>query len=608
MIRFGINEGVAKGAERALWAASIAFLAITLADWWVMWAQTRVMGRTSERMLFALRVKIFAHLQRLGIDYFEREMAGRVMTRMTTDVDSLSQFLQTGLVTALVNGITLLGVAVALVLMDWQLALATSLVLPPLIAATVWFQRNSSRAYDSARQHIASVNANLQEGLSGVRVSQAYVREGTNQDEFETVARGYLDARLGAQKLVAMYFPFVEMLSELAAALVLGVGSVLLTNNSLEAGTLIAFLLYLDLFFSPIQQLSQTFDSYQQARVSLDRIDELLARQSSVPPPDDPVIPDEIRGEVVFDDVVFRYPQTITDALRGVRFRIPVGETVALVGETGAGKSTVLKLVARFYDPSSGRVLVDGVPVDRYDAVAFHSHLGIVPQEAYLFSGTIRDNIAFGRADATDAEVEAAARAVSAHDFVAALPAGYLTHVSERGRSLSSGERQLIALARAHLVDPAILLLDEATSNLDLATEARVTAAMQVASSGRTTILIAHRLQTARLADRIIVIDDGRVVEDGTHESLLARDGRYARLWEASTGTATAAAVAGGGGLHPRRVTGHCLPHLTGRQIIPSSWCQAQGGTVRGFRWLAVIVALVLVAGACSRSDDERER
>jgi ATP-binding cassette subfamily B protein len=384
-----------------------------------------------------------------------------------------------------------------------------------------------------------------------VRVSQAYVREGTNQDEFETVARGYLDARLGAQKLVAMYFPFVEMLSELAAALVLGVGSVLLTNNSLEAGTLIAFLLYLDLFFSPIQQLSQTFDSYQQARVSLDRIDELLAKQSSVPPADDPVVPEVIRGEVVFDDVVFRYPQTVTDALRGVRLRIPVGETVALVGETGAGKSTVLKLVARFYDPTSGRVLVDGVPVDHYDAVAFHGHLGIVPQEAYLFSGTIRDNIAFGRADATDAEVEAAARAVSAHDFIAGLPAGYLTHVSERGRSLSSGERQLIALARAHLVDPAILLLDEATSNLDLATEARVTAAMQVASTGRTTILIAHRLQTARLADRIIVIDDGRVVEDGTHESLLVRDGHYARLWEASTGTASTAALAGGGGLHP---------------------------------------------------------
>ncbi len=387
LIRYGINDGVATGAERALWIASLAFLAITLADWWVMWAQARIMGRTSERMLFALRVKLFAHLQRLGIDYFEREMAGRVMTRMTTDVDSLSQFLQTGLVTALVNGITLIGVAIALVLMDWELALATALVLPPLIAATIWFQRNSSRAYDNARQHIATVNANLQEGLSGVRVSQAYVREGTNQDEFETVARGYLDARLGAQKLVAMYFPFVEMLSELAAALVLGVGSVLIADNALEAGTLIAFLLYLDLFFSPIQQLSQTFDSYQQARVSLDRIDELLAKETSVPPAEHPVVPEEIRGDVAFDDVVFRYPQTVTDALRGVTLHIPVGETVALVGETGAGKSTVLKLVARFYDPSSGRVLVDGVPVDDYDTVAFHSHLGIVPQEALSVLG-----------------------------------------------------------------------------------------------------------------------------------------------------------------------------------------------------------------------------
>jgi ATP-binding cassette, subfamily B, bacterial len=517
----------------------------------VMWAQTRVMGRASERMLFALRVKLFAHLQRLGIDYFEREMAGRVMTRMTTDVDSLSQFLQTGLVTALVNAITLVGVAIALVFMDWQLALATALVLPPLIAATVWFQRNSSRAYDNARLHIANVNANLQEGLSGVRVSQAYVREGTNQAEFENVARGYLNARLGAQKLVAMYFPFVEMLSELAAALVLGVGSVLIGDKSLEAGTLIAFLLYLDLFFSPIQQLSQTFDGYQQARVSLDRIDELLAKETSVPPPEHPVFPEDLRGEVVFDDVVFRYPQTVSDALRGVGFTIPAGQSVALVGETGAGKSTFAKLVARFYDASEGSVLVDGVAVDQYDSVAYHRHLGIVPQEAYLFSGTIRDNIAFGRADATNAEVEAAARAVSAHDFIAALPAGYLTHVSERGRSLSSGQRQLIALARAHLVDPAILLLDEATSNLDLATEARVTAAMHIASRGRTTILIAHRLQTARLAERILVVDDGQVVEDGSHEDLLALGGRYARLSDASSDTSHGAAVATGGGLHP---------------------------------------------------------
>jgi ATP-binding cassette subfamily B protein len=551
LVRFGIDEGVAQDATSVLLAATVAFLAIVLADWWVMWAQTRVMGRTSERMLFALRVKEFAHLQRLGLDYFEREMAGRVMTRMTTDIDSLSQFFQTGLVTALVNAITLTGIAIALVIMNWQLALATALVLPPLIVATVWFQRQSSRAYDRAREHIAAVNANLQEGLSGVRVSQAFVREDTNQEEFESVARGYFRARLGAQRLVAMYFPFVELLSELAAALVLGVGSVLLRDGSLTIGDLIAFLLYLSLFFGPIQQLSQTFDSYQQARVSLGRIEDLLAQPTSVPPPADPVVPARLRGAITFDDVVFRYPKTVTDALRGVRLEIEPGQSVALVGETGAGKSTLLKLVARFYDPTHGRVLVDGVAVCDYDPVAYHGHLGIVPQEAFLFSGTIRDNIAYGRPAATDREVEAAARAVSAHDFIAALPSGYRTPVSERGRSLSSGERQLIALARAHLVDPAILLLDEATSNLDLATEARVTAAMRTASLGRTTILIAHRLQTARLADRIVVVDGGLAVEDGTHESLLARGGHYARLWDASSGGASTATVAAGGGLHP---------------------------------------------------------
>jgi ATP-binding cassette subfamily B protein len=285
--------------------------------------------------------------------------------------------------------------------------------------------------------------------------------------------------------------------------------------------------------------------------VSLERIDELLAIESSVPPPAEPVVPATVRGDVDFDHVTFRYPQTVSDALRDVSFRIPAGSSVALVGETGAGKSTVLKLLARFYDPTSGSVRIDGTPVDQLDPAAFHRHLGIVPQEAFLFSGTIRDNIAFGRPDATDAEVEAAARAVSAHDFIATLPSGYLTPVSERGRSLSSGQRQLIALARAHLVDPAILLLDEATSNLDLATEARVSAAMRVAATGRTTILIAHRLQTARLADRILVVDDGTIVEDGSHARLLAQGGRYARLWDASTDTARGTAVTAGGGLHP---------------------------------------------------------
>jgi ATP-binding cassette subfamily B protein len=284
------------------------------------------------------------------------------------------------------------------------------------------------------------------------------------------------------------------------------------------------------------------FDSYQQARVAISRIGELLETPTTVPPPAEPVMPGRLQGEVVLDDVRFRYATAVDEALRGIDLRIAPGETVALVGETGAGKSTVVKLVARFYDATEGRVCVDGVPVNEYDQVAFHQQLGVVPQEAFLFSGTIRDNIAYGREDATDAEVEAAARAVGAHDFVASLPGGYLQWVSERGRSLSSGQRQLIALARAHLVDPAILLLDEATSNLDLQTEAKVQAAMGVAASGRTTILIAHRLQTARLADRIVVIDHGRVVEDGSHDTLLERGGQYAHMWSLAAGEPAAAA------------------------------------------------------------------
>jgi ATP-binding cassette subfamily B protein len=542
LVRAGVDRGVVNESTSALFVAVGLFLGVTLFDWVIMWQQARVMGRTSERLLHGLRIKVFAHLQRLGVDYYEQEMAGRVMTRMTTDIDSLSQLLQQGLITALVNLVSFVGVGVALTIMNPRLAAVSALILPPLIIATLWFRAESSRAYEAARDRIAAVNANLQEGLSGVRVSQAFVREQRNEEAFEEVARGYLEARLGAQRLVAMYFPFVEMLSEIAGALVLGAGSVFVARGSLSPGELIAFMLYLDLFFAPIQQLSQVFDAYQQARVSLDRIGDLLATPTSIPPPAEGVAPRRLRGDLMLDAVHFRYPTAVDEALRGLSLHVAPGETVALVGETGAGKSTVVKLIARFYDPTGGSVLVDGVTVDQYDPVAFHHQLGIVPQEAFLFSGTIRDNIAYGRRDATDAEIEVAARAVGAHDFIASLPGGYLQPVSERGRSLSSGQRQLIALARAHLVDPAILLLDEATSNLDLATEARVQQAMGVAAQGRTTVLIAHRLQTARLADRIVVIDHGRVVEEGTHERLLARGGRYAALWAAAEGERTAAA------------------------------------------------------------------
>ncbi|HEX9969315.1 MAG TPA: ABC transporter ATP-binding protein, partial [Acidimicrobiales bacterium] len=506
---------------------------VVLVDWLNLWAVTLQTGRTVERLLFALRVRIFAHLQRLSLDFYDREMAGRVMTRMTTDVEALSTLLQTGIVSAVVSLLGFVGVAVVMVAINPRLSLAVFVVVPPLVGATVWFRRASQRAYVRARDRIAAVNANLQESLSGVRVAQAYVREERNSSEFRDVSEDYLDARMDAQRLVALYFPFVELLSEVAAVSVLGVGTYLVSQDALTAGAVVAFLLYIDQLFTPIQNLSQVFDTYQQATASMEKIDELMATPTTTPAAAAPVVPGRLRGEVRLEGVHFRYETAVDEALSGVDLVVRPGETVALVGETGAGKSTIVKLVARFYDPTAGRVLVDGMPLPSLDLGAYRRQLGYVPQEAFLFSGTVRDNIAYGRPEASDAEVEAAARAVGAHDFIAGLPGGYLEPVTERGRSLSSGQRQLIALARARLVDPRILLLDEATSNLDLATEARVQRAMQVVAEGRTTLLIAHRLQTAMTADRIVVVADGRVVEDGSHDDLLARGGAYATLWHA---------------------------------------------------------------------------
>jgi ATP-binding cassette subfamily B protein len=534
LISQGLDKGVARGSESALWAASAAFLAAALTDWVVTWAYTRYTGRTAERLLFALRVRIFAHLERLSVDYYDREMAGRVMTRMTTDVEAFSQLLQTGLITAIVSIFTCGGVAVLLGILNWRLALAAAVVLPPLIVATLWFRKESTRAYGLARERIAAVNANFQENLSGIRVAQAHRREATNIAQFASVAGSFLTARLRTQQLIALYFPFVVLLSDLAEASVLGAASVMSLHGEVSGGIVIAFLLYLDQFFSPIQQLSQTFDTYQEAMASADRINELMGTPTATPPAARPVpVPATLEGRIDFDNVHFAYPGTVVEALSGVTTTVAPGETVALVGETGAGKSTLVKLVARFYDPSSGRVLVDGVPVDDFDVTAYRRRLGIVPQEPFLFAGTIRDNIAYGRPDASPAEVEAAARAVGAHDMVAELPGGYHHVVSERGRSLSAGQRQLIALARAQLVGPAILLLDEATSNLDLASESRVQAAMGALARGRTTLLIAHRLPTARNADRILVIGGGRIIEQGTHDELIALGGSYAELWDA---------------------------------------------------------------------------
>ncbi|HEY2427606.1 MAG TPA: ABC transporter transmembrane domain-containing protein, partial [Acidimicrobiales bacterium] len=536
LVARGLDRGVARGSESALMLAAAGFLAAALTDWVVTWAYTRYTGRTAERLLFALRVRIFSHLERLSVDYYDKEMAGRVMTRMTTDVEAFSQLLQSGLITAIVSLFTCGGVAVLLGILNWRLALAAAVVVPPLVIATVWFRDRSGRTYKVARDRIAAVNANFQESLSGVRVAQANHRQDRNIADFQGVSQGFLTARVRAQQLIAIYFPLVVLLSDLAEAAVLGRGSALTVHHQILPGVVIAFLLYLDQFFSPIQQLSQTFDTYQEALASGDRINELMATPTATPEPVRPAPLDRVVGEVRFEGVHFTYPGTTGEALAGIDLSIAAGESVALVGETGAGKSTIVKLVARFYDPTAGRVLVDGVPVSSYPLSGYRRQLGIVPQEPFLFAGTIRDNIAYGRPSASDAEVEAAARAVGAHAMVVTLPGGYRHVVAERGRSLSSGQRQLIALARAELIDPRILLLDEATSNLDLASETRVQRAMGVLARGRTTLLVAHRLPTARTADRILVIDGGKVVEEGTHDELVARGGRYAELWAAFAG------------------------------------------------------------------------
>ena len=535
LVRDGVDDGITAGSLGLLLGISGIALAVVLADWLVTIGSTRLTGRTGERLLYTLRVKTFAQLQRLGLDYYERELGGRIMTRMTTDVDALSAFLQTGLTTAVVSLLTLVGVLVALFLMDASLALVLVATLPVLVVATVCFRARSVPAYTEARERVSAVNARLQEDVAGLRVTQVFDRSEHSTQVFRGYARSYRDVRLRAQRYIAAYFPFVEFLSEVAAAAVLAVGAARLSAGTLTAGVLIAFLLYVDTFFSPVQQLSQVFDSYQQASVGLRRVRDLLRLPTSTPAAVAPRPVGPLRGEVQLADVTFSYSGAPSPALRGVSLTVAPGETVALVGETGAGKSTVVKLVARFYDPTSGAVCVDGADLRTLDLLQYRSRLGVVPQEAFLFQGTVRDAIAYGRPSATDAEVEAAARAVGAHDMVAALPQGYRTRVGERGRALSAGQRQLLALARAELVDPDVLLLDEATASLDLATEAAVTRAADAVTRRRTTLVVAHRLSTAARADRVVVLDGGRIVESGPHEDLLRAGGAYAALWAAYT-------------------------------------------------------------------------
>ena len=539
-----VDDGIRAGDADALTVIVVVFVAAAILNWGASYAQTYLVNWVGQRALQDLRLRIFRHLQRLSIGFYSRNRAGVLISRMTNDVQALDQLVTDGVATLFSSTLTLIGTAAILLFMDVELALITFLVFPLLAVGSVAFRIASAGAYRATREKIALVTAYLQETLAGVRIVRAFAQEPRHERRFAELNEEHREANMRTVYLNAAYFPAVELLSAVAtAAILIYGGRQVLAGDGVTLGVLVAFVFYLQSFFDPIQQLSQLYTTYQAGMAALDKVFELLDEEPDVVErPGARELP-PVRGELRFEDVWFSYsgepaagngagPEADSAwALRDLDLAVPPGQTVALVGSTGAGKSTLVKLVARFYDPTRGRVLVDGHDLREVTERSLRSQLGIVPQEGFLFSGTIGENIAFGRPGATTEDVEAAARAVGADEFIARLPEGYESTVGERGGHLSAGQRQLVAFARAAAADPRVLILDEATSNVDVHTESRIEHGLRRLLAGRTAIVIAHRLSTIRNAGRIVVLDHGRVAEQGTHDELLKAGGAYAALY-----------------------------------------------------------------------------
>jgi ABC-type multidrug transport system fused ATPase/permease subunit len=528
--KYAIDDGIRKQDLGALWVIVIAFLLAGLANWGMSYVQTYLTGWVGERILADLRIKLFGHLQRLSLGFFERNRAGVIISRLTNDVEALDQLVTDGVTTLVQSSLTLLGTAILLFVLDWRLALATLAVVPVMSVGTVLFRIHSARAYAAVRERLGLVTATLAEDIAGMRIVQAFTREDRNVANFREVTEHYREANMRTVVLNALYFPFVDLVSSVALAVVLGYGGYLYFGGAVTLGTLFAFMLYVQNFFDPVQQLSQLYSTFLSATAALDKIMDVLDEEPQVvDKPGAQELP-PVEGHVRFEQVRFGYGNG-PDVLPGLELDVPAGTTAALVGHTGAGKSTIAKLLARFYDPRAGRITIDGIDLRDVTQASLRRQLGIVPQEGFLFAGTVAENISFGRPGAAGEEIVRAAQAVGAHEFILRLEKGYETEVQERGSRLSLGQRQLVALARALLADPRILILDEATSSVDIGTERKIEQALRLLLSGRTAFIIAHRLSTIRDADLIVVLEHGRIVEQGSHGELMEKRGLYTSLY-----------------------------------------------------------------------------